>query len=68
MRYFLSRSQILSRGLHAQSLVASSIDLMLRNKQRRFHHANLIETGMSDGHKMILSLLRDYFKRMLGNL
>ena len=63
-----SLSNLVSGVTCSKSLVASSIDLMLTNKPKRFHHANLIETGMSDGHKMIFSLLRDYFKRMLRNL
>ena len=37
---------------------------MLTNRPRSFHHTSLIETGMSDCHKLILSLLRAFFKRI----
>ena len=37
---------------------------MLTNKPRRFHHTNLIETGLSDCHKRILSLFKAFFKRI----
>ena len=35
---------------------------MLTNRPRSFHHTSLIETGLSDCHKLILSLLRTFFK------
>ena len=37
---------------------------MLTNRPRSFHHTSLIETGMSDCHKLILSLFRAFFKRI----
>ena len=45
------------------SSVGSSIDVMLTNGLSRFHHTSLIETGMSDCHKL-LSLFRAFFKRI----
>ena len=39
-----------------------SIHVMQTNRPRSFHHTNLIETGLSDCHKLILSLLRTFFK------
>ena len=39
-----------------------SIHAMQTNRPRSFHHTNLIETGLSDCHKLILSLLRTFFK------
>ena len=54
----LCSSQILYQKLHAyKSLVDSSIDVMLTNKPRNFHHTSLIETGLTDFDKLILSLL-----------
>ena len=37
---------------------------MLTYRPRSFHHTSLIETGMSDCHKLILSLFRAFFKRI----
>ena len=37
---------------------------MLINRPRSFHHTSLIETGLSDCHKLILSSLRTFFKRI----
>ena len=41
--------------------VGFSIDVMLTNKPRSFHRTNLIEEGLSDFHKLILSLFRGVF-------
>ena len=44
-----------------------SIDMMLTNRPRSFfHHTSLIETGLSDCHKLKLSLFRAFFKRIPG--
>ena len=37
---------------------------MLANRPRRFHNTSLIETGLSDCHKMIVSVFRAFFKRL----
>ena len=37
---------------------------MLTNRPRSFHHTSLIETGMSDCDKLILSLFRAFLKRI----
>ena len=47
-----------------KSSVGSSIDVMLTNRPRSFHHTSIIETGMSECHKLILSFFSAYFKRM----
>ena len=47
-----------------KSSKGSSIDVMLTNRPRRFNHTSLIETGMSDSYKLILSLIRVFFKRI----
>ena len=46
-----------------KSSVGSSIDVMLTNRPRSFHHTSLIETGLSHCHKLILSIeYRNYIK------
>ena len=47
-----------------KSSVGSSIYVMLTNRPRNFQRTSLIETGMSDCHKLILSLFRAFFKRI----
>ena len=47
-----------------KSSVGSSIDVMLTNRPRSFHCTSLIQAGMSDCHKLILSLFRAFFKRI----
>ena len=37
---------------------------MLTNRQRSFHNISLIETGLSNCHKMIVSVFRAFFKRL----
>ena len=60
----LSRSQILYQVTCVQSSVGFSIEVMLKNWPRSFHHTSLIETGLSDCHKLILSFFRAFFKRI----
>ena len=38
--------------------------MILRNRPRRFHNTSLIETGLSDCHKMIVSVFRAFFERL----
>ena len=45
-------------------MVGSSIDVMLTNRPRSFQYTSLIETGLSDCHKLILSLFKAFFKRI----
>ena len=42
----------------------TSIDVMLANRPRCFHNASLIETDLSDCHKMIVYLFGAFFKRL----
>ena len=39
------------------------IDLMLTNSYRSFHKSCLIETGLSDFHKMIVTVMKSYFHK-----
>ena len=55
---------LISEATCVKSSVGSSIDVMLINRPRSFHHTSFIETGMSDCHKLILSLFRAFFKRI----
>ena len=41
----------------------SSIDLMLTNRARSFQNSNIIETGVSDHHKMTISVLKIFFQK-----
>ena len=41
----------------------SSIDVMLTNKITSFHNSITLETGLSDHHKMTLTVLKRYFKK-----
>ena len=59
-----SLSSLMSELTRVKSPVGSSIDSMLTNRPRIFHHTSLIETGMSDCHKLILPLFRAFFKRI----
>ena len=43
---------------------SSSIDVILTNKKRLFKNSGTIETGVSDFHNMILTMLRVYFKKL----
>ena len=42
----------------------TSVDAMLTNRPRSFHNISLIKTGLSDCHKIIVSVFRDFFKRL----
>ena len=42
----------------------TSMDVMLTNRSRSFHNTSLIETGLSDSHKMIVSIFRALFKKL----
>ena len=41
----------------------SSIDLILTNRPKSFQGTVLIETGLSDFHKMTLTVLKMHFKK-----
>ena len=41
----------------------SCIDLMLTNKQERFLKAKTVETGLSDFHKIVVSVFKTSFKK-----
>ena len=41
----------------------TSIDLMLTNSYRSFQNSCAIETGLSDFHKMIVTILKTYFQK-----
>ena len=43
---------------------SSSIDVILTNKNRLFKTSGAIETGVSDFHKMVLTMLRVHFKKL----
>ena len=41
----------------------SSIDVMLTNRRNNFKNFTTIETGLSDHHKMTVTVLKTYFKQ-----
>ena len=41
----------------------SSIDVILTNKSRSFQNSQVIETGISDHHKLTITVLRTYFQK-----
>ena len=41
----------------------SSIYIMLTNRKRSFQNSMTIETGLSDHHKMTISILKTFFKK-----
>ena len=46
---------------------SSCIDLMLTNKQERFLKAKTVEIGLSDFHKMVISVFKTSFKKQYGD-
>ena len=41
----------------------SCIDFIVTNKERSFAHTKIIETGLSDHHKLVLTVLKTYYVR-----
>ena len=41
----------------------SSIDIMLTNKKQNFQHTRTVETGLSDFHKMTVTVMKNHFKK-----
>ena len=41
----------------------TSIDVMLTNSFRSFQNSRAVETGLSDFHKMIITILKAYFQK-----
>ena len=48
---------------YKNALNPSSIDLMLTNKKLSFQNSMTLETGLSDHHKMTISVLKKHFKK-----
>ena len=42
----------------------TSIDMFLTNRHNCFQNSCTIETGLSDHHKMIITVLKTYFKKL----
>ena len=42
----------------------SCIDLILINKQRSFQHSCVIETGLSNFHKMTVTVIKIFFEKL----
>ena len=46
----------------------SCIDLILTNRNKSFHRTTTIETGISDFHKLVLTVLKSHFKKSPPNV
>ena len=46
----------------------SCIDLILTNSHRSFQNTNVFETGLSDFHKMTVSVLKSHFPKQKPNI
>ena len=42
----------------------SCIDLNLTNKPQSFQHSGVIETGLSDFHKMTVTVMKTFFEKL----
>ena len=54
---------IKSPTCYKSAMNPSSIDVMLTNRKRSFQNSMTLETGLSDHHKMTISVLKIYFKK-----
>ena len=43
----------------------STIDLILTNRERRFHNSIAIETGLSDHHKLTITIMKSSFQKQV---
>ena len=59
-----SLSNLVNGVTCVKSQNGTSIDVMLTNRQKGFHNTSLIETVLSDCDKMIVSVVRAFFKRL----
>ena len=41
----------------------SSIDVILKNKHRSFQNSSVIETGLSDHHKLVVTVMKSFIKK-----
>ena len=46
----------------------SCIDLTLRKKLQSFQHSSVIETGLSDFHKMTVTVMKTFFEKLQPKL
>ena len=49
------------KNMHNPSL----IDLILTNRSKRFHNSTTIETGLSDHHKLTVTVMRSFFQKQV---
>ena len=61
-------SNLVNGVTSAKSQNGTSIDVMLRDRPRSFHNTSLIETGINDCHKMIVSVFRAFFNSLLAKV
>ena len=46
----------------------TSIDLILTNFPKSFQHTQIVDTGLSDFHKLTLTILKTHFPRLKPNI
>ena len=46
----------------------SCIDLIISNRSKNFHLSHIVETGISDFHKMTVSVMKIFFKKQKPNV
>ena len=63
-----SLSNLVNGVTCVKSQNGTSIDEMFRNRPRNFHNTSLIETALSDCHKMIVFVFRALFKKLLAKV
>ena len=54
---------LILKPTYFKGLFSSTIDFLLTNHKQSFKRSNLYETGISDNHKMIISVLRKTFAK-----
>ena len=62
--YAFSLKNLITDITCAKSTNETSIDVLLTNKSRYFHHTATLETGLRDCHKLIFIFFKAYFKKL----
>ena len=56
------------RHVSQKIIVATSIDVMLTNKPRCFQNTTVFETGLSDFHGLVLTLMKTHIPRLKSKM
>ena len=55
---------LINKKTCSQSNNGSSLDVLLTNRPRCFHNTSVIETGVSDHHKLVMTFMRSTFQKL----